>query len=49
MGGGWKRRAWAGASLKWKSVSRIFLGTLVWGGGVGEGQGVGRLGAILLN
>ena len=50
MGGGWnlKMLAWAGASLRWKSVSRVFLGTFVWGGGVGEGQGVGRLGAIFL-
>ena len=38
-----------GTSLKWKSVSQVFVGTFVWGGWVSKGQGVGRLGAIYLN
>ena len=38
-----------GASLRWKSVSQVFVGTFVWVGWVSKGQGVGRLGAIYLN
>ena len=33
---------------RWKSVSRVSLGAFVWAGGVGEGQGVSRLGGIYL-